>query len=484
MHERRAEDAGAASRVRFAFAIALALLVNVAALASETASGAAEDGSAVAAGPSEKTQGVFEDIADGESADEKAKSSSAARDETTPTAAAHDLEWAGFFFNVYWDNGLRIEEKHKYFQMKVGARLLADAVHISGDSAIESGFKTGWLGGARQARIDLTGTIGSRVYYRMQVDVTGESDTEFSPTPYISDFYLGITGLGPLGRLEIGLLDEPISLGVLTSSLHRSFMEKGLPTVLAPGKNAGLLFSNELLDDNFSWALGVFRGQGDDSATKSADIAGRISGVVWRDEENGRFLHLGAAYRLEIGEFNERQDARPETHWGGKWIDTGFVPAKQSHLLGLELAGFWNSVSFQAEWLSSWVRQPGDVTSRFWGAYGQVSYFLTGEQRHYLETSRVFGRVTPQHSFSLHDRTWGALETTARYSYLDLDDAAVRGGRLGDLTLGVNWYLRSNLRLMLNYTWGAAERAPERELGRYALPIRLLEAISVIPRSQ
>jgi phosphate-selective porin OprO/OprP len=38
----------------------------------------------------------------------------------------------------------------------------------------------------------------------------------------------------------------------------------------------------------------------------------------------------------------------------------------------------------------------------------------------------------------------------ARISSLDLDDG-IDGGRLDDLTLGVNWYLNPNTRVMLDY---------------------------------
>ena len=97
----------------------------------------------------------------------------------------------------------------------------------------------------------------------------------------------------------------------------------------------------------------------------------------------------------------------------------------------------------------------------FWGFYAQVSYFLTGEHRYYLDRLRVFGRVRLKENFSLRDRSWGAFELTTRYSYLDLDEAipgpgdplSAGPGRLGALTFGLNWYLQSNLRVMFNYTW-------------------------------
>ena len=46
------------------------------------------------------------------------------------------------------------------------------------------------------------------------------------------------------------------------------------------------------------------------------------------------------------------------------------------------------------------------------------------------------------------------VQVAARYSYLDLDDEDVAGGREDGMTLGLNWHLFSNARVSLNYVWG------------------------------
>ena len=85
------------------------------------------------------------------------------------------------------------------------------------------------------------------------------------------------------------------------------------------------------------------------------------------------------------------------------------------------------------------------------GRLCRASYFLTGEHRAYKKSRGVFSRVTPNNSFNPSKGKWGAFEVAARYSYLDLNDGAVNGGEQQDVTVGLNWHLYSNVKLMANY---------------------------------
>ena len=99
-------------------------------------------------------------------------------------------------------------------------------------------------------------------------------------------------------------------------------------------------------------------------------------------------------------------------------------------------------------------RDPGFSDLLFWGGYAEVSYFLTGERRIYGRAAGVFGRVIPKNPFRPSARQWGAFQVAARVSMLDLNSADIRGGQELNFTLGLNWYLLSNLRLSANYVHG------------------------------
>ena len=144
--------------------------------------------------------------------------------------------------------------------------------------------------------------------------------------------------------------------------------------------------------------------------------------------------------------------ARPESHLAPRVVDTRTIPAEHGDIVGAEVAWVHGPFSLQGEYVHAfmqgdrhWVGDPD-----FCAASVQASYFLTGEHRPYKTSNGTFDKVKPLEPFS-KDGGSGAWEVAARYSYLNLSDDGVRGGRLKDTTLGLNWYLNNNLRIMWNY---------------------------------
>ena len=140
-------------------------------------------------------------------------------------------------------------------------------------------------------------------------------------------------------------------------------------------------------------------------------------------------------------------------------------PGSELNVYNLELAWAKGPLTLQAE---AYHAETNGQRLYMTGAYAQVSYFLTGEHREYDRTMKSFGRVCPSNPVlgGCH-RGKGAWEVVTRYGYNDVDyvPALVAGaavphvviGDQMDLTVGVNWYLSSNTRVMVNYVRSEAD---------------------------
>ena len=78
--------------------------------------------------------------------------------------------------------------------------------------------------------------------------------------------------------------------------------------------------------------------------------------------------------------------------------------------------------------------------------------------RPYRRSTAVFDRVIPHNNFNPTDGGWGAWELAVRYSQVDLNDEGLEGGRLDDITVGVNWYVHPNAKIQLNYVYAMVDR--------------------------
>jgi phosphate-selective porin OprO/OprP len=94
------------------------------------------------------------------------------------------------------------------------------------------------------------------------------------------------------------------------------------------------------------------------------------------------------------------------------------------------------------------------------GGYVEALCFLTGEHREYDKKLPRFGRVIPNENFYCTGGkcgrivSRGAWQVGARYSWIDLNDNGIPGGRLDDITIGLNWFLNPNAKIQWNYSLG------------------------------
>jgi phosphate-selective porin OprO/OprP len=179
------------------------------------------------------------------------------------------------------------------------------------------------------------------------------------------------------------------------------------------------------------------------------------------DEESGVVAHLGAAYSYNrpaggihrvraIPEFGfSFGDVNANPLGGPFFIDTGPLATNSFNLYGLEGAYTRGGFSTQGELMLMSVDQMAGPRAQLSGGYIQFGQILTGESRPYKLKTAVLGGVTPDRPFGKEG--FGALEAAVRYSFMDLNDQNVAGGRLYNFTAGLNWYLNAVTKVQFNY---------------------------------
>jgi len=396
---------------------------------------------------------------------------------------------------VKWNNGLWFETDDKAFSIHVGATLQYDFEWFHTGSGIQK-YKaptmTSALGNqadgdeARRMRLLTNGTIYGNTFYMLEADFAGRINAVQSnvaagkaatATPVTSDTvqiaraYVGTTALQPFATVTVGHLVEPFNLETVTNSNFNTFMERSTTFAFTPQYQTGMLLSNAVCDQRATWAIGEFRtGNGNSSSTNQGftqadsgyDTTARVTGLPWyQDEKNGGtfgLLHLGAAgsmrYPTKATSLNFY--SAPEMHLASYFVNTAAIAGVHEYQLYDQEAAFvYGPFSAQGECAQAEVtRTAGQKDVQFGAAYGFLSYFLTGEHRGYNKTNGCFDWVHPLHNLGSNKDGrygWGAWELAARYSYIDLNDGDIQGGRMADVTAGLNWYLNPNVRVMLNY---------------------------------
>ncbi len=358
-------------------------------------------------------------------------------------------------FNVYWDNGLRFKSEDGNFKLKIGGRIMNDWGWLTEEKNILENVGDQVDGTEfRRARFYLSGEIYKNIGFKAQYDFAG-GDPEFKSV------YMELKKIPVLGNFRVGQFKEPFSLEELTSSKYITFMERSLNNVFAPGRHTGFMLSNHALDKRMTWAAGAFRmaddfgdSEGDRTTEGGYSFSGRITGLPIYKDEGNKLIHTGFSYSYRNAFENKFSFAsRPEIHLADNFVDTGEFAAEFAHLFNPELAIVYGPFSLQSEYTFANIdldRGTPGSNPDFTGFYVSGSYFLTGEHKKYDTKTGELGRVKPNKNFNL-GKGMGAIELTARYSELNLSDKSVDGGQLSDATLGLNWYLNPNTRVMFNY---------------------------------
>ena len=183
---------------------------------------------------------------------------------------------------------------------------------------------------------------------------------------------------------------------------------------------------------------GKFGGQGN-------QVTVRMTGwPVWCNG-GAQLLHLGIYARYQEDENGILQfRGRPGSNVAEFYVDTGSFEADYSRQVGLEALWQSNRLTVLGDYVKTWVRADAVGNPQFDGFYVAASYLFNGELRPYDTSVRYSRRVIPGGG-------WGALEPFVMFGRVDLDDAALRGGRMEKWYVGLNWWATRRWKMSIGY---------------------------------
>lgn len=319
----------------------------------------------------------------------------------------------------------------------------------------------------RRAEPTLEGTWGRLVGFRVQAQLAGDTAT-------LNDAYLDLK-FDPRATLRVGKFKQPFGLEQLQSSSGLAAIERGLPTELTPARDYGVQLQGEFAGSTLNYAVGVFNGtvDGRDAATSNPDNEFEATArVFWEPFRNdaSAWSGLGIGIATSVGDsFGQGNNFLPRYRTPGQAQFFGYRAeaaadglrrrwSPQAYYYNGPLGLLGEYVTSEQEVRLVSGANAGRVEhleNEAWQVVG--SWVLTGEDASYR------GVATPNRPFTVGAAGWGALELVARYGELDIDDdtfplfanPTASASKVDAWSIGLNWYLTQNLKLVANYTQAA-----------------------------
>jgi phosphate-selective porin OprO/OprP len=396
-----------------------------------------------------------------------------------------------FALTAGWLDGLRFKSADEAFHIHVGGNAQIDSTWLIGPRsafALPNGSTSG-IGNAsatflRRARLRVEGDIYDQFDFIIEYDFAnaandnnGQQPPSFgsiSGEPAPANIWMQVRDVPVLGNVRFGNIVKPIGMTNNTSQAMLPFLERAdnMDAFYGPFDNGfalGVVARNHTDDQRVTWQYGVYRPAINvfGVALNKFEWGGRVTALPVYVDDGRILVHVGfGTLNGELVQNQLRIRARPVLRNGpgfavSNLVDTGDINGGRQFTLAPELAAVCGSWTFQAEWTGQFLTRAAPVggtdqgTAFFQGGYAQLLYFLTGEQQEYDKGEGTFGRVVPKRNLRMKRGEgitgWGAWQIGARLSYLDLNDKAIRGGTVYDLTAGINWFWNPNMKVQLNY---------------------------------
>ena len=314
----------------------------------------------------------------------------------------------------------------------------------------------------RRLRPIFEASLGKLIAVRLTPEFAGPSAT-------IVDAYIDFK-LSPLYTVRVGKTKGPVSLERLQSGGATMFIERAYPTELAPNRDIGVMLTGDYDGGVFSYTLGIFNGVADgrDAAATDVDDEKELEGRVFFEPFRNS---PGFLQGLGFGVAGTTGDKSGTTVGTGGVLPQYRTPAIANlfqYVTGAAAAGkherlaasgyfYRHSFGLMSEYIESSqeVAAPGAASTELTHSAWQVSaaYVLTAEDQTFRAVSK------PRSTFVRGAPGIGAWEIVLRAMEIDLDDdafptfanPATSVSKARSYGAGINWYINSNAKVMLNY---------------------------------
>lgn len=365
-------------------------------------------------------------------------------------------------------NGFSWQSADTNFVLKLHGVVQVDSRSFFQDNGYSQG-NDGFL--LRRARPIMEGTLFHDFDFLLAPDFAG-------PSVQLFDAYLNYR-FRPELQLRAGKFRGPVGLENLQDDIVASFSERSLASDLVPMRNVGFELLGSVGGGILDWAAGIYDGDGDYRVAANSpfsddlEFGGRLFAQPFKSDGSRPLHGLGFGIGASYSDVTSNSAALPATTGGAL---PGYVTAGQQQffaynpLYGSVVAdgaharfspqGFYCLGPFgvQGEYvvsdqsvLNTLTMRHAQLENTAWQVSAQ--WVLTGEKA-------SFTGLAPAHPFDPRAGRWGAWQLVARYSELDIDsgafnsfsDPATSARSASAWSVGVNWWLNRNLRVLTSFS--------------------------------
>jgi phosphate-selective porin OprO/OprP len=347
--------------------------------------------------------------------------------------------------------GFTIKSNDGDFLLKIGADLQVDNRAFVGDGSA-LGADTILL---RRVRPTFSGTVYKYVDYFFRPDF-GQGTT------VIYDAYLELKYFRA-AKVRVGKFKPPVGLERLQSDDDTSFVERGMPTLLAPSRDIGYQISGDVVPQRVNYSVGVFNGVPDNGLSDVAvsshrDYAARLFLTPFNGAAKNLLSGLGFGSGISGGGVDGIALPAYKTFGQTTFFTFASGVTSAGHRTRLSPQGYYylgpfgvlSEYTLTEEGFKKGLIQR-DIAFRAWQV--AATFILTGEKK-------SFTSPTPKKSFDPAKHGWGAFELAARIGDFSAEKGIYNYGFASSATTprhahevvgGVNWYLNRLLRVSLDY---------------------------------